>query len=138
MEAMAKEPELLPLRLGPATTAGAVAVITRRAVDRLREGSAWVYRSDIVHLLPAAGSYGAVDPGSIVTVHDQRGTVLGSALFSAASQITLRLISERPELTRADYLADLESRLEAALALRRELAPEDSRQQRLPPRLFRG
>ena len=122
---MAKEPELLPLRLGPATNTGAVAVVTRRAVDRLREGSAWVYRSDIVHLLPAAGST-APEPGSIVTVHDQRGVSLGSALFSAASQITLRLVSERPELTRADYLADLESRLQAAFALRRELAQEDS------------
>ncbi|GAC1419942.1 MAG: class I SAM-dependent rRNA methyltransferase [Acidobacteriaceae bacterium] len=92
--------------------------ITRRASDRLRAGHTWVYRSD---LTPTATQPA---PGTIVTVVDSRNIPLGSALYSSVSEIALRVISPRPSLTRADYLADLRTLLAAALQLRRTLVPE--------------
>ena len=95
------------------------ATISRRAADRLRAGHLWVYRSDI-EALPADEP-----PGSLITLLDPRGAPLGTALYSAASEIALRLISREPNLTRAQYLTDLRTRAEAALHLRKtSLAPE--------------
>jgi len=116
-------PQPLPaLKLGPPHPQGPAAVITRRAADRLREGAVWVYRSDIEQLLPAPSST-AVDPGSILTILDSRRIPLGSATYSSASQITLRLISSEPTLTRDRYLQLIAERVEAALTLREALAP---------------
>jgi 23S rRNA (cytosine1962-C5)-methyltransferase len=55
---------------------------------------------------------------------DSRGIPLGSGLYSAASQIAVRMVSTEPSLTRAAYLAQLEERVVSALALRDEVAPE--------------
>ena len=95
--------------------------ITRRAADRLRSGHLWVYRTDL-----EAQQDTAPAPGSLVTLTDSRNIPLGTALYSSASQIAARLISRTPELSRAQYLADLRTRIDAALALRRELAPVTS------------
>jgi 23S rRNA (cytosine1962-C5)-methyltransferase len=95
------------------------ATISRRAADRLRAGHLWVYRSDI-EALPAEETSGA-----LITILDPRGAPLGIALYSTASEIALRLISSEPNLTRAQYLTDLRTRIEAALHLRKtSLAPE--------------
>jgi 23S rRNA (cytosine1962-C5)-methyltransferase len=59
----------------------------------------------------------------VVSVLDARGIALGSALFSAASQITLRMVSAAAGITRVTYLEELAQRVEAAIALRAELAP---------------
>src|ERR1700755_1067205 len=91
--------------------------ITRRAADRLRAGHLWVYRSDIEQPDEAFA------PGALVTVVDNRKIPLGTALYSTTSQIAARLISRTPAITREQYLSDLRDRIEAALALRRELAP---------------
>jgi 23S rRNA (cytosine1962-C5)-methyltransferase len=92
--------------------------ISRRAADRLRAGHLWVYRTDL-ESAPAADTA----PGSLVTLTDSRDIPLGTALYSSESMITARLISRTPALTRAQYLAELRTRIVAALALRRELAP---------------
>ena len=92
--------------------------ITRRAADRLRAGHLWVYRSD---LEPISG--GDLTPGALVTIADGRGAPLGSALYSTTSQIAARLVSLQPNLSREEYLLQLRERIEAALHLRRELAP---------------
>jgi 23S rRNA (cytosine1962-C5)-methyltransferase len=92
--------------------------ITRRAADRLRSGHLWIYRTDL-----EASQDEAPAPGALVTVADTRNIPLGTALYSSASQIAARLVSRTPELTRAEYLSDLRTRIDAALALRRELAP---------------
>jgi 23S rRNA (cytosine1962-C5)-methyltransferase len=105
---------------GPESGAGAK--ITRRAADRLRAGHLWVYRSDVEKLLPASGTK-EIPAGALVTVLDGRGGALGTALFSSASQICLRMVSEEPGLTRAGYLDAVRERVTAALALRSELAP---------------
>jgi 23S rRNA (cytosine1962-C5)-methyltransferase len=106
----------------------AVAQITRRAAERLRAGYLWVYRSDVQRLRTGAGAPAEVSPelaaGTLVSVIDSRGIPLGSALYSAGSEIALRMVSQRPALGRAEYLGEVRSRVEAALNLRRALVPE--------------
>ena len=71
--------------------------VSRRGATRLREGHVWVYRSDIV-------SSDGIAPGTMVGVADERGKPLGTALYSSASQIAIRLLSREP-------VADLDSLL---------------------------
>lgn len=63
-----------------------VVKISRRGAKRLQDGHVWVYRSDIV-------SADGVAPGTAAGVTDERGKFLGTALYSSASQIAVRLIS---------------------------------------------
>lgn len=83
-------------------------VVSRRGAERLREGHVWVYRSDLVL---ADG----IAPGSLVNVADERGRLLGTAFYSSASQIAIRLISREP-VTQFDAL--LRQRLQEAIAYR--------------------
>jgi 23S rRNA (cytosine1962-C5)-methyltransferase len=92
--------------------------ITRRAADRLRSGHLWVYRTDLEPMQSEVP-----EPGSLVTLTDSRDIPLGTALYSSASLIAARLISRTPAITRKQYLADLRLRIDAALQLRRQLAP---------------
>jgi 23S rRNA (cytosine1962-C5)-methyltransferase len=101
-----------------------IVTISRRGAERLRAGHVWVYRSDIVEAKD-------VLPGTLVTVQEEgesrpkhlsdksvrptRARVLGSALYSTASEIAVRMISPRP-------VSDLEQlvreRIRAAVAYR--------------------
>ena len=109
---------------------GAVAEITRRAAERLRAGHLWVYRSDLEsireRLAAAPGEAGRdeVPPGALVSVVDSRGIPLGTALYSSASEIALRVVSRQAGLGRAEYLGELRGRVEAALRLREALVPD--------------
>ena len=102
---------------------GPAAGVTRRAADRLRAGHLWVYRSDVETLVPAAGAV-EIAGGTLVTVMDSRGIPLGTGLYSAASQIAVRMVSVEVALSRASYLEQVRERVAAALALRDEIAPE--------------
>ena len=102
---------------------GPAAAITRRAADRLRAGHLWVYRSDVESLTPAIDAT-EIPAGELVTVTDSRGIPLGTGLYSAASQIAVRMVSSQPALSRSAYLEQVRERVVAALALRDELAPE--------------
>jgi 23S rRNA (cytosine1962-C5)-methyltransferase len=82
--------------------------VSPRGASRLKDGHIWVYRSDIV-------SADGVRPGTLVTVADHRGQILGSALYSSSSQIALRLISR--ELV-GDFRALLRQRVADAIAYR--------------------
>src|ERR1700761_546182 len=93
-----------------------VAVISRRAADRLRAGHVWVYRSDIEHAVEA-------DAG-LVPVADHRGFPLGTALWSPTSQIALRLLTSDPHLTNENWLALLDQRLRQAIELRAGMLEE--------------
>ena len=62
--------------------------ISRRASDRLRAGHVWVYASDVEALNAGAGAAPALLP-----VADNRGLLLGTALYSPTSQIALRMVS---------------------------------------------
>jgi 23S rRNA (cytosine1962-C5)-methyltransferase len=111
-----------------------VVTITHRGAERLRAGHVWVYRSDVVEAKDVLS-------GALVTVQEEAGfrpkqlsdrsvrptraqakpsrpqhpRVLGSALYSTASEIAVRMISARP-------VSDLEQlvreRIRAAAAYR--------------------
>ena len=63
-----------------------VAILKPRGEDRVRGGHPWVYRSDVADVVDA-------DAGAIVEVRGPRSALLGHALFSDQSQITIRMIS---------------------------------------------
>jgi 23S rRNA (cytosine1962-C5)-methyltransferase len=96
--------------------------VTRRAADRLRAGHLWVYRSDVESLVPAVEE-SEITGGALVTVMDSRGIPLGTGLYSAASQIAVRMVSAEAALSRGGYLAEVRERVGAALDLREEIAP---------------
>jgi 23S rRNA (cytosine1962-C5)-methyltransferase len=120
---MPKKVEDRAPRVVAAQPHGPAAAITRRAADRLRAGHLWVYRSDIESLVPPIGATD-LQPGALITVMDSRGIPLGTGLYSAASQIAVRIVSNEAALPRATYLDQLRGRVLAALALRDEVAPE--------------
>jgi 23S rRNA (cytosine1962-C5)-methyltransferase len=86
------------------------AVITRKGEDRARAGHPWIYRSDVAEVNAA--------PGDLVRVTGTRNRVVGHALFSDRSEITLRMIALGPE---APGEAFVRERLEAALRYRESL-----------------
>ena len=111
-----------PLRISAPRPYGPAAVVSRRAADRLREGHLWVYRSDLAELVPAPGAE-TIAAGALLTVVDSRAIPLGTALYSDASEIALRLISQEAALGRPAYLAEVGIRIAAALTRRRSLVP---------------
>jgi 23S rRNA (cytosine1962-C5)-methyltransferase len=122
------------LRVGAAREFGPAAVISRRAADRLRAGHLWVYKSDVEELAPGLVGdtmspsrdmgHPTLAAGALVSVVDARGFALGTAIYSDASQIALRMVSDVAGLSRAAYLDQARERVLAAIELRRELAPE--------------
>ncbi len=88
--------------------------MNHRGAARLRGGHLWVYRSDLVPPTDAPAA-------ALVQVRDERGRRLGSALYSSASQIAIRLIS-------SDDIADaalpelVRQRIASAVEFRRRLA----------------
>jgi 23S rRNA (cytosine1962-C5)-methyltransferase len=61
--------------------------VTKRGADRVRNGHLWIYRSDITDA-------GGLAEGSVVRVSDPHGNLVGQALFSNASEIALRLLTQ--------------------------------------------
>jgi 23S rRNA (cytosine1962-C5)-methyltransferase len=99
------------VRKPTAPGSGLTVTISPRGASRLKDGHVWVYRSDIAS---AAG----VPPGSLVAINDHRGQPLGTALYSSASQIAIRLISREPV---DDLPALLRQRVADAIAYREPL-----------------
>lgn len=91
------------------------ALVNRRAADRLRGGHLWVYASDI-ESLTVAGSPSSEAP-ALLPVADARGLLLGTALYSPASQIALRLVSKEA-IDEAAWLELLATRLRSSIARR--------------------
>ncbi len=94
------------------------AKVNRRAADRLRSGSLWVYASDIESVELPDG-----DPPALLPVADSRGLLLGTALYSPSSQIALRMVS-RSGLDEVGWLRLLAERLRMAIARRKSLLDE--------------
>ena len=104
---------------------GAVRV-SRRAADRLRAGHVWVYRSDVEQW-----PEGELTAG-LVPVADRGGALLGTALYSPASEIALRVVSA--ELISGRSGAGwtlLRERLRAAIARRAGMFDEQNDAARL-------
>jgi 23S rRNA (cytosine1962-C5)-methyltransferase len=85
-----------------------VVTVSRKGANRLNDGHVWVYRSDIVN---ADG----IAPGALIGVTDERGKFLGTALYSGASQIAIRMLSK--EAIR-DLDGLLRKRLQEAISYR--------------------
>ncbi len=83
--------------------------ISRRAADRLRNGHVWVYASDVEAIEAGDG-----DPPALIPVADNRGLLLGTALYSPSSQIALRLVSHKA-IDEAAWLKLIEMRLRSAI-----------------------
>jgi 23S rRNA (cytosine1962-C5)-methyltransferase len=91
----------------PGRKEGFGAFVSRRAADRLRAGHVWVYASDLVSLeLPGQET----EAPALLPVADNRGMLLGTALYSPSSQIALRMVS-RDEIGEAEWLKLLAKRL---------------------------
>ncbi len=90
------------------------ATITRRGAERVRGGHLWVYRSDV-------RDAGAAEGGQTVAVRDERGRHVGRALYSARSEIALRVLTVRDEETDREWWR---ARLRAAAARREGLGRE--------------
>ncbi len=87
--------------------------MNHRGAARLRGGHLWVYRSDLVPPAEAPA-------GSLVHVHDERGRRLGSALYSSASQIAIRLLTG-DEIAAAQLPSLLLERIAAAVHFREQI-----------------
>lgn len=70
---------------------GDSATVTQRGAQRWAAGHPWIFRSD-VRRRPAV-------PAGAVRVRDERGRWLGVALWSPASEISLRLLDANPDTT---------------------------------------
>src|SRR5271167_4899145 len=88
-----------------------VVTVSRKGANRLKDGHVWVYRSDIV-------AADGIVPGALVGVADDREKFLGTALYSSASQIAVRMISK-------DAVKELEKllrkRIQEAIAYRERI-----------------
>lgn len=60
------------------------AVVSKRAVRRWEQGHPWIYRSDVERRPDV--------PAGVIEVADNRGRILGPALWSPTSEISLRLL----------------------------------------------
>src|SRR5580698_5503481 len=101
------------MTLTPSKSRVGTVKVSPRGATRLKSGHVWVYRSDIV-------SADDVSPGSLVTVTDQRGKPLGTALYSSSSQIAIRMIAREAV---SDFPALLRQRIRAAVAYRDRFVP---------------
>ncbi|MGZ8377919.1 MAG: class I SAM-dependent rRNA methyltransferase [Gemmatirosa sp.] len=90
------------------------AVVSARGAQRWDAGHPWIYRSDVIER-PS-------DVPDIVGVRDPRGRPLGQALWSPASEISLRLLTrDADEAVDAEWWYD---HLRAAIARRASLAEQ--------------
>ena len=110
--AISRTPGSPPVQPAPA---GAV-VVNARGAARIRSGHPWVYRSDLV-------TADCVEPGAVVLVTDPAGKILGTAFYSSASQIAVRMFSDSP-LTGEQFLELLRQRIAAAVEFRRRLVDQ--------------
>jgi 23S rRNA (cytosine1962-C5)-methyltransferase len=104
----------MPKRLSAPAVGLSAVKISRRGATRLEDGHVWVYRSDI---LAADG----IPPGALVNVTDERGRFLGTALYSSASQIAIRMISTEAV---GDLDALIRERIRAAIAYRERVVSD--------------
>ncbi len=90
--------------------------VSSKGAARLRDGHVWVYRSDVKEprRKPA--------PGSLVTVVDHKGHVLGPAFYGTSSQIAIRMLSNsRDELSADELIFEIGLRVAGAISYRDEV-----------------
>ena len=88
--------------------------ITKRGTERLQNGHVWVYRSDV------SSAESEIASGALVRVADHRGKPLGTAFYSSASQIAIRMLTPGA-LTPDDLPALLRQRIREAVTYRKQV-----------------
>lgn len=88
--------------------------VNDRAAARLRGGHAWVYASDVL-------DEGRAQAGALVQVAGPNDKPLGSAIYSSASQIRLRLLRRELLSSEENLLQLTRQRLAEAVAYRKEV-----------------
>lgn len=89
--------------------------VSRRGAERIRAGHVWIYRSDVL-------SADGVPPGSPILVKQQGSkAALGTALYSTASQIAVRMLSREPLRDVQEFLRE---RIRVAVDYRRQVVRE--------------
>jgi 23S rRNA (cytosine1962-C5)-methyltransferase len=86
--------------------------VNKKGANRVRLGHLWIYRSDVLDV--------DAEGGSVVSVKDERGNLIGQALFSDTSQIALRFLTQSAEEIDRDWWR---RRIEEA-AGRRHIPPD--------------
>lgn len=89
-----------------------VRVNARGAARWRRRGHPWIYRSDVLAAPDASGG---------VVVEDEAGSVVGTALYSASSQIAVRMLTSELVEPGAAFWRE---RIDSAIALRDSQAPD--------------
>jgi len=93
----------------------AVVQLARGRHRRVQEGHPWIFRGEVEEVR------GEFTPGGVVTVVDFRGRFLGKGYINPASQILVRMLTDRDEpVDRAFF----RRRLERAWAYRQRLLPD--------------
>ena len=70
--------------------------VNRKAADRVASGHPWIFTSDLT-------DRDGAQPGQAVKVADFHGRLLGTAHYSSASQIALRMLSRQVEDIDRDF-----------------------------------
>jgi 23S rRNA (cytosine1962-C5)-methyltransferase len=70
--------------------------VNRKAAGRVASGHPWIFSSDIT-------DRDGAQPGAAVKIADERGRPLGTAHYSSASQIALRMLSRQVEEIGRDF-----------------------------------
>lgn len=112
--AQSEPADAIPPAPGPAREIPGAARVSRRAADRLCAGHVWVYRSDVEQW----SGDPETQPAGLLPVTDRRGSLLGTALYSPASEIALRLVARDLLSGASEWLNLLRSRLQASIARR--------------------
>jgi 23S rRNA (cytosine1962-C5)-methyltransferase len=90
--------------------------VNRKAADRVLSGHPWIFSSDIT-------DRDGAQPGAAVKVADPRGRPLGTAHYSSASQISLRMLSGQVEEIGREFFL---RRLRAAEEHRRKVVRDSN------------
>ena len=89
------------------------AIVTQRGAERWRRGHPWIYRSDVAQAPEG--------PAGVVRVESDHGRLIGMALWSPPSQISLRMLTREARPIDGAFWRE---RLDAAVAYRERLAPD--------------
>ncbi len=109
-------PASLPARHKHSSPDVPAVLLTRRGMERWRNGHPWIYRSDLKKDPGLAG-------GEAVAVLDERGWFLGKAFYSSQSKISLRWLTHEDVPIDADFFL---ARIRQADALRQRLFPGEN------------
>ena len=100
--------------------------VTKKAEASLRAGHPWVYDAEITAITDASGApitAAEIENGSFVDVLSQKGTYLGTGLYSEKSKIRVRVLAQNANETFGEKF--FERRLRYAIEYRKTVMQDD-------------